>query len=120
MTVAPPCARFSYLPISTPTAAAAAAPLVTPLSSSTPSDYSFASFGGARGAGSKTAEEQSTLESLQTRFAPQRFGALSSLLGDKAAEVTALAQQSLGETLTNTGFFSTMMSKSFTSSSGGT
>lgn len=36
-------------------------------------------------------------ESLQSRFTSQRLGALSSLLGDRAAEVTAMAQQSFSD-----------------------
>ena len=43
------------------------------------------------------------LQNLQSRFTAgtsgtsQRLGAFGSLLGDKAAEVTAMAQQSLGD-----------------------
>ena len=36
-------------------------------------------------------------QALQTRWNTQRLGAFGSLLGDKAAEVTAMAQQSLGD-----------------------
>ena len=34
---------------------------------------------------------------LQSKFTAQRFGALGSLLGDRAAEVTAMAQQSFSD-----------------------
>lgn len=34
---------------------------------------------------------------MQNKFTSQRLGAFGSLLGDKAAEVTAMAQQSLGD-----------------------
>lgn len=43
------------------------------------------------------------MQSLQSKFSAgttassQRLGAFGSLLGDKAAEVTAMAQQSLGD-----------------------
>lgn len=43
------------------------------------------------------------MQNLQSRFSAgttassQRLGAFGSLLGDKAAEVTAMAQQSLGD-----------------------
>ena len=36
-------------------------------------------------------------QALQSRWNTQRLGAFGSLLGDKAAEVTAMAQQSLGD-----------------------
>ena len=37
------------------------------------------------------------MQALQTKFTAQRFGALGSLLGDRAAEVTAMAQQSFSD-----------------------
>lgn len=123
MTMAPSCARFAYLPISTPSAASTATPLAPTTLGPVPGDFSFDSLGkGGPVAAPEADGGTGTLESLQQHFAAQRLGALSSLLGDKAAEVTALAQQSLGEmslpvTLSNTGFFSNI-SKSFASSSG--
>lgn len=119
MTMAPPCGRFAYLPISTPSAASTAAHLAPATLGPVPGDYSFDSLGkGAPEAQGSTG----TLESLQQHFATQRLGALSSLLGDKAAEVTALAQQSLGEmslpvTLTSSSGFFSNISKSFVSGS---
>ncbi|KAL3140348.1 hypothetical protein ABBQ38_004612 [Trebouxia sp. C0009 RCD-2024] len=74
-------------------------------------DYSFANISVGRTVSAVTAEQQravesasgTTLESLQSKFSAgttassQRLGAFGSLLGDKAAEVTAMAQQSLGD-----------------------
>lgn len=37
------------------------------------------------------------MQALQSKFTSQSLGAFGSLLGDKAAEVTAMAQQSLGD-----------------------
>lgn len=48
-------------------------------------------------------QRSGTLQALQNKFTAgttgtsQRLGAFGSLLGDKAAEVTAMAQQSLGD-----------------------
>ena len=42
-------------------------------------------------------EAKLCLQALQSRFTAQRLGALGSLLGDRAAEVTAMAQQSFSD-----------------------
>lgn len=123
MTMAPPCGRFAYLPISTPTAASTAATLAPATLGPVPSDFSFDSLGKGSVVAPEVDGGSGTLESLQSHFAAQRLGALSSLLGDKAAEVTALAQQSLGEmslpvTLSSSSGFFSNISKSFVS--GGT
>ncbi|KAL0023565.1 hypothetical protein WJX77_002562 [Trebouxia sp. C0004] len=74
-------------------------------------DYSFANINVGRAVSAVSAEQQravesasgTTLENLQSKFSAgttgtsQRLGAFGSLLGDKAAEVTAMAQQSLGD-----------------------
>ncbi|KAK9864885.1 hypothetical protein WJX84_005968 [Apatococcus fuscideae] len=119
MRMAPPAPRFAYLPISTPAVpqtslrrmaaahpaashAAAAAGLSTPDSDA--GDFSFAGLESARVSNRGVMHAQrsessgSTIEALQSRFTSQRlgFGSLS-VLGDKAAEVTAMAQQSFGD-----------------------
>ncbi|KAK9806237.1 hypothetical protein WJX72_006789 [[Myrmecia] bisecta] len=120
MSVAPTAARFAYLPISTPSLAAAGLrrlPSASPGGSSrgggeeaqSGGDYSFAAaFGGSKAINSAALEQQraadspassSTFENLQSKFTSQRLGAFGSLLGDKAAEVTAMAQQSFGDML---------------------
>ena len=51
------------------------------------------------------------VQALQTRFGGQRLGALGALLGDKAAEVTAMAQQSLGDSATLQSAFTSAFSQ---------
>lgn len=48
------------------------------------------------------------LQALQSRFTSQRLGALGSLLGDRAAEVTAMAQQSFSDMSLPTAFTSAL------------
>ena len=50
-------------------------------------------------------------QALQSRFGGQRLGALGALLGDKAAEVTAMAQQSLGDPTTLQSAFTSAFSQ---------
>mmetsp|Transcript_34672 Transcript_34672/g.87742 ORF Transcript_34672/g.87742 Transcript_34672/m.87742 type:complete len:1232 (-) Transcript_34672:139-3834(-) len=118
LNVLPVAPRFQYLPISTPTAAGLAASKARP---STPSfarlqsggastsdlaaAYSFADVGtGLRGAGAGGVDSSGAsaaasgasgaLGALQARLqATGALGSLSSMLGDKAAEMTAMAQQ---------------------------
>lgn len=56
------------------------------------------------------AYEGGVVQDLQSRWKTQRFGALGSMLGDKAAEVTALAQQSLGDSSASLGLHSAFTS----------
>ncbi|KAK9841813.1 hypothetical protein WJX81_004723 [Elliptochloris bilobata] len=111
MAVAPPAARFPYLPISMPLAHGAGgrgsralkADAKSALAVDRTGNFSFANIGAVRG---DPAEERaadaatfSTFEALQSKLAREggRLGVFGALIGDKAAEVTALAQQSFGE-----------------------
>ncbi|KAK9836059.1 hypothetical protein WJX84_002269, partial [Apatococcus fuscideae] len=138
MRMAPPAPRFAYLPISTPAVPPASLrrlavshPTSTHSSGtgapSSPGgeagDYSFAGLESGRVGSKGVMESQrstdpaagSTMEALQSRFTSQRlgFGSLS-VLGDKAAEVTAMAQQSFGDLPS----FPTGLTSGFTGASG--
>ena len=56
------------------------------------------------------------MQAIGTKFSSQRLGALGSLLGDRAAEVTAMAQQSFSDISLQSAFSSALGG----SSTGGT
>ncbi|CAL8464776.1 g4311 [Coccomyxa elongata] len=115
MAAAPQAPRFAYLPISTPsiggpsgTRRPGASPSGTPTYAGMEKalgDYSFSGLSSSRGEEGSLAEQAaqsaaaSTFEALQSKITSQsqRLGVFGSMLGDKAAEVTAMAQQSFGD-----------------------
>lgn len=120
MNLVPSVSRFQYLPIRAPAlerrSAGSVAPqaiLDTISSTSLPSDptgnYSFSDLGSRRALGNS---EETTAHESSTTFAGLQ-AKLGSMFGDKAAEVSALAQQQFGDLTSgvSTGWLSTLSFK---------
>ncbi|GMH43717.1 hypothetical protein BSKO_11639 [Bryopsis sp. KO-2023] len=132
MNLIPVVPRFQYLPIRAPTSsqrkgpgsATTQATLEAMVSSSSMIDpsgnFSFSNLGSQRVSGAnaeQSASASSTFATLQEKLGTGSLGSLGTMIGDKAAEVSALAQQ-FGDLTSGSSWLSTLSFKGMGRTSG--